>query len=1146
MVRRALVFAWVFTVLVSPGWGADPVFDIPRLDGITIDGDVSDWGDRGFYVGLLADETRQFRTASDFDGRLRLGWDEEGLLVRAEGRDDQYVEHPEDWAIWAMDAVELFMAVEPGSKDRYQICVAPGQTEAQPDLRIQFYEFRDTEALRQIRMTGDAAATRKGDTYFLEVRMPWSNLALTPEEGMTVGFQIYLNDQDPDDPSYQPRYTAMWYPGGQSNWNPERMYAVRLAQEPSPPVLSMATVNTFSEVPLAWIEVNAVKALVGQHVAVTGPALREPASAEFVPHDGRAVARVYLPTRTSNADPAGVALLVEDAPVLNVARIKAGIPSATLDNVSEGGTASFRPRLEPRGQFPAAKKATVTLYNARGKKEDTFAVLPGDTFSTDPEPGAYFFAITYPDVFGEPLQGGLGFGAGFPGEPEARLARLRETVSAVTAQVDEQTVATYEGYWLYKLERLEKDMEHAERFAAHEKDLLEWLLRPLVHPRSLQERRGVFEWAYRSEADGSGQPFTLTIPYGLDTTSPVPSYLWLHGSGGGHNEPQDIPGALGMSVLARGRSQGYWNLAEADVFDVYDYVRARWKLDPERLTVLGASMGGGGAARLAARRPDLFAGAAPLCGASSGPFNNLINVPLYAVHGSVDDLVPIGYSRAMIDAVARMGGMAVLDVAHNYAHGLSGAPEQRAQDWVTQQVRTRDPKRVSFTATDGGAMGAYGLQIIEWGPEWRPATFEAVRDGATLYLTLDNIRAIEVGLRGVERVSVNQGRYLAVPAYDGAFYVTVDDEAGVGTEAPAQPGVPFHTPGGAISLYDGQPLLVVWGTQADEATNAAMLDTADRMRRTPAPSVRPESRLGEENFMPYGRLYGKPDTDVTDEDLRTHHLVLIGTAEQNSAVARIASGLPLALRHGVLQSNDGVSWPADGLGWALTYYNPMAPGKRVLWLASDDSAYYAPGMPTLPPWRGEGVAPDLIIADAAQRKYAAMRNFDSRWRWATPAEEYLRSPLLPERYCSREGYQRLASDALLSFTKADATLIHVDSEETDSRYPDNREGWVAGTARLADVQSYMYAWPTVTLELSAEETDALRQGLPEFAEGDPVVPEVVLADDAGDGPYTFVMNFWQAGTFLTHIFEWNDRLEMADIDLAEVIRRGLPRLVQQP
>jgi len=60
------------------------------------------------------------------------------------------------------------------------------------------------------------------------------------------------------------------------------------------------------------------------------------------------------------------------------------------------------------------------------------------------------------------------------------------------------------------------------------------------------------------------------------------------------------------------------------------------------------------------------------------------------------------------------------------------------------------------------------------------------------------------------------------------------------------------------------------------------------------------------------------------------------------------------------------------------------------------------------------------------------------------------------------------------------------------------------------------------------------------------VPEVVLADDAGDGPYTFVMNFWQAGTFLTHIFEWNDRLEMADTDLAEVIRRGLPRLVQQP
>lgn len=1140
MTKNVLVVGvCLFVVAAAAAYADDLVFDVPYLEGIAIDGEVSDWGNRGFYVGLLADEQRQFKAAEDFDGRLWLGWDEQGLLVRAQGRDDQYVEHPEDWSIWAMDAVELFMAVEPGSRDRYQICVAPGHTEAQPDLRIQFYEFRDTPALRAIEMTGDAAASRSGDTYTLEVRMPWSNLALAPEMGMTVGFQIYLNDQDPDDPSYQPRYTAMWYPGGQSNWNPERMYRVRLADKPSPPVLSMATVHTFSEVPLAWVEVNAVEDLVGQEVIISGPALREPARVKYVEHDGRAVARLYVPTKSKGADPAGVALTTEGEPVLNVARLTAGMPWATVDVAEKDGKYIFTPRLEPRGPFPANKKTDLTLYDIRGEQVNAFKVLPGERVEAQLESGAYLFRVEYPDVFEEPITGSLGFAAGFPSEPSARLARLEETVEAVKTELDESAIDTYEGWWLYKLERLEQYRERPDKSEAHEASLLEWLLLPVIEPDALFERRGTFEWAYRSEADNSGQPFTMRVPYGLDTNAPMPAYLWLHGSGGGHQDLKDLPGHLGMLVLARGRSQGYGNLACADVFDVYDYVRARWQLDPDRLKLFGASMGGAGTTRIASRRPDLFAAASPWCGGAWVPLNNLINVPVYALHGSTDDLAAMAFSKTMADKLAQLDGMAILDVAPNYAHGLEGPPEARAAAWLAEQVRPSFPDRISYTAMDGGAMSAYGLRVIEWGQEWRPARFDAVRENGALFLSVDNIRTLEVGLPGIDTVSVNNGRPIDVPAYDGAFYVTTGPETRVTNAAPSEPEIPFHTPGGAISLYTGEPLMVVWGTQADEETNAIMLNTADRLRRTPSPAVRPDGEPGESNFMPYGKLYGKPDTEVTDEDFHKYHMVLLGTADQNAVVARLASQLPLTLRGGELRTSDGVTWPAEGLGWSLTHYNPFAPEKLILWVASEVPEFYAPLMPVLPEDRNEHPMPDLVVSDAMERRLAGVRNFDPRWRWTESAADYLESPLLPEKYCSVDGFGHLIAEAIFAVTAADATFTEVVSP--NARY-ESRTGWLPGMARRVDVENRIFRGiETMTLELSEEELRSLESRLPELREDASTTYDLVMGEDA-KAPYVLLVSSWQAGSILNRIFEWNPRAQPYPSTIDEIIERALPEL----
>ena len=97
--RSCVVAAIVATILVPGGTtvaaeGAPAAFEIPRLDGIAVDGDPSDWGERGLSVDAV--HWHSVRTSvADFDPHYRIGWNDTGLLVRAVVRDDALVSAPD-------------------------------------------------------------------------------------------------------------------------------------------------------------------------------------------------------------------------------------------------------------------------------------------------------------------------------------------------------------------------------------------------------------------------------------------------------------------------------------------------------------------------------------------------------------------------------------------------------------------------------------------------------------------------------------------------------------------------------------------------------------------------------------------------------------------------------------------------------------------------------------------------------------------------------------------------------------------------------------------------------------------------------------------------------------------------------------------
>jgi len=210
-------------------------FDIPRVEGIVVDGSGDDWGEGGFSVGFVTDPKGRALPAEDFDLKFRLGWNEEGLFVLATLRDDIPMEHEQLNRLWQRDCVELFLAEAVGSENRHQLVIASGADPKYAKLRSRLYDHRpETERVGELRSRSASSLRPGGST--VESWLPWANLGLAPEPGATVAFQCIGNDYDGEaDPSGGPLRVG-WYPGLESHASSREMYTLRLAEAPDEPV----------------------------------------------------------------------------------------------------------------------------------------------------------------------------------------------------------------------------------------------------------------------------------------------------------------------------------------------------------------------------------------------------------------------------------------------------------------------------------------------------------------------------------------------------------------------------------------------------------------------------------------------------------------------------------------------------------------------------------------------------------------------------------------------------------------------------------------------------------------------------------------------------------------------------------------------
>jgi dienelactone hydrolase len=651
-------------------------------------------------------------------------------------------------------------------------------------------------------------------------------------------------------------------------------------------------------------------------------------------------------------------------------------------------------------------------------------------------------------------------------------------------------LAAYHGwvrYLMFRAEHAEERFGKGSERARHEQaELASWTQRIVADPALLTHLRGVIEWAYVSPVDGSGQPFKLNIPMDYDPARPAPLSLYMHGYSGNHLEHaafmKERSGDFEMSVLGRSRGGRYRALSEADVLGALDYVEAHWSVDPNRVHLTGGSMGGGGTFWLGSRYPQRFASGRPVCGFGSDlPIENLLTFPIYATHSDDDYTVPVLHARGPLGRLRELGGNATLDETTGLGHNAWDYTEgnQRGAAWYVKQVRpsSHDVKRLTYRAIDGRATRDYWAEVAEWGPQPEPARF-ALEVGAK--------NQIDARLHNIARLSIRVGEApldrqapLAV-VVNGAKLVhaaPLPDVLGLALEngkwawADAAPSLPFrlHTPGGANQLYTGEPLLIVYGTAGGADVTAALKNAAvvaSHSSNAAWPS--PNGELGDDGVSHNQNLYGDlpiaADVDVTADALATHHLVLLGTASQNSLVARMAERLPVRLERDELRFSDGAREPASDSAVGLVHFNPLAPARLVFWVASNDPAYY----------RADALVPqvlgtfptgaDLVVSRVSEPSIVAARSFDSRWRWVARAA----SPTLPAAAADRAVFARALAESARRAVKADFALALQTAPGNPS---------YANSLHVADVAGLLYYEPISVMTLTGAELDAARQTL---------------------------------------------------------------------
>jgi predicted peptidase len=179
-------------------------------------------------------------------------------------------------------------------------------------------------------------------------------------------------------------------------------------------------------------------------------------------------------------------------------------------------------------------------------------------------------------------------------------------------------------------------------------------------------------------AEGTLAPLVLALHYGGEVTP----YISM-----GFLKQFAAPGFASLSpvIVAPDCPGRGWEDPDSEraVLALLDHVLEHWPVDSGRVVITGFSMGGGGTWYMVARHPDRFSVAVPVAGWPAAEPDG--SVPVYAIHGELDDRVKVGPTEKAIAALQKKGAQATLVIAKDLPHYQTSryaVPLMDAANWI--------------------------------------------------------------------------------------------------------------------------------------------------------------------------------------------------------------------------------------------------------------------------------------------------------------------------------------------------------------------------------------------------------------------------------------------------------------------------------
>lgn len=536
--------------------------------------------------------------------------------------------------------------------------------------------------------------------------------------------------------------------------------------------------------------------------------------------------------------------------------------------------------------------------------------------------------------------------------------------------------------------------------------------------------RGLVVRGYRSSIDGSAQPYGLVIPDTVDLTRPLPLYVWLHGRGDKTTDLHFIhqrlhsvgriqpPEAIVLHPFGR-QCIGFKSAGEIDVLEAIEHVKSQYKIDSNRIVLMGFSMGGAGAWHLGAHYADRWVALSPGAGfAETAEYNrlspaefpnkreqtmwrlydvpnytrNLFNLPVVAYSGEVDKQIQAAQvmERAFGEHGRTLKHIIGPGTGHKYHPDslkqimalMQHAEKQglnRRPDRVTLQTRTLRYNRMFWVA-------ATGLK-----EHWLDSRVDARLSGdpvtgdPQVSLTTRNITRLRLDPwpRMAGATITIDDQTLTVPAAHKLAYVDLArrDAWRIVTRSPQLKLAKRPQLQGPIDDAFMAPFLVV--TPTGKSKHARVQKWIDF-----------ELPHFQSRWLALfrGRVRIKADVDVTAGDIGQYHLVAWGDADSNQLLRRAMSAPDIKLP--IRWTNDAVEvgterFASDQHLPAFIYPNPLNPTK---YLVVNSGPTFREGHdrtnslqnPKLPDW----AVIDLTEppSDLAPGKIVAADFFDEAWQ----------------------------------------------------------------------------------------------------------------------------------------------------------------------